>query len=83
MGKKNSHPVANQFSDDEMDQIKRYGQALSGGVTPFGEEVEKHLVSVPSAEYGWLPEKGSVPPTANMSATKPDCTKGFFRFPRV
>jgi hypothetical protein len=24
----------NQFSDDELEQIKRYGQAL-GGVTPF------------------------------------------------
>jgi hypothetical protein len=41
--KKKSHPVADQFSDDEMDQIKRYGQALSGGATSFDEEVERHL----------------------------------------
>jgi hypothetical protein len=41
--KKKSHPIADQFSDDEMDQIKRYGQALGGGVTPFDEEVERHL----------------------------------------
>jgi hypothetical protein len=26
-----------------MEQIKRYGQALSGGVTPFDEEVERCL----------------------------------------
>jgi hypothetical protein len=26
-----------------VEQIKRYGQALSGGVTPFDEEVERHL----------------------------------------
>jgi hypothetical protein len=43
MRKKKSHPLADQFSDDEMDQIKCYGQALGGGVTPFDEEVERHL----------------------------------------
>jgi hypothetical protein len=43
MRKKKSHPVADQFSDHEMDRVKRYGQALSGGVTPFDEEVERHL----------------------------------------
>jgi hypothetical protein len=43
MPKKKSHPVAKQFSNEAMKQIKRYGQALSGGVTPFDEEVEKHL----------------------------------------
>jgi hypothetical protein len=43
MRKKKSQPVADQFSDHEMEQIKRFGQALSGGVTPFDEEVEKHL----------------------------------------
>ena len=43
MPKKKSHPVAEQFSDEAMEQIKRYGQALSGGVTPFDEEVERHL----------------------------------------
>ena len=30
----------NQFSDDELEQIKRYGQAL-GGVTPFDEELDR------------------------------------------
>ena len=43
MPKKKSHPVADQFSDDEMGQIKRYGEALNGGVTAFDEEVERHL----------------------------------------
>jgi hypothetical protein len=43
MRKKKSHPIADQFSDDEMNQIKRYGQAIGGGVTPFDEEVERHL----------------------------------------
>ena len=43
MRKKKSHPVTDQFSDEDMEQIKRYGQALSGGVTPFDEEVERHL----------------------------------------
>jgi Lon protease-like protein len=36
------HPVADQFSDEEMEGIKRYGQAL-GGVTPFDEAVEARL----------------------------------------
>ena len=43
MRKKKSHPVADQFSDDETDQVERYGQALGGSPTPFDEEVEKHL----------------------------------------
>jgi hypothetical protein len=43
MRKKKSHPVTDQFSDEDMEQIKRYGQALSGGVTPFDDEVERHL----------------------------------------
>jgi hypothetical protein len=43
MPKKKSDPVVDQFSDKNMEQIKRYGQALSGGVTPFDEEVERHL----------------------------------------
>jgi hypothetical protein len=43
MAKKKSHPVLDQFSSDEMEKIKRYGQALSGSPTPFDEEVEKHL----------------------------------------
>lgn len=36
------HPIADQFSDEEMEQLKRYGEAL-GGSTPFSDEVEKHL----------------------------------------
>ncbi len=40
---KNNKSVADQFSDPEMEQIQRYGQALQGGVTPFDEEVERHL----------------------------------------
>jgi hypothetical protein len=43
MPKKKSHPVAKQFSNEAMKKIKRYGQALSGGVTPFDAEVERHL----------------------------------------
>ena len=43
MPKKKSHPVTDQFSDEDMEQIKRYGQALGDGVTPFDEEVERHL----------------------------------------
>ncbi len=43
MRKKKSHPVADQFSDDEMDRVKRYGQALGGSPTPFDEEVERCL----------------------------------------
>ncbi len=43
MPKKKSDPVVDQFSDKNMEQIKRYGQALSGGVTPFDAEVEWHL----------------------------------------
>lgn len=31
----------NQFSDDEIAQIKRYGQALGGSPTPFDEEVDR------------------------------------------
>src|SRR5258708_24673025 len=38
-----SHPIADQFSDDDMDQIKRFGQALGGAPTDFDEEVEKAL----------------------------------------
>ena len=34
---------ADQFSDEEMEQVKRYGQALGGGPTPFDEEVQRGL----------------------------------------
>jgi hypothetical protein len=37
--RKKSRPIAKQFSDEDKEQIKRYGQALSRGVTPFDEEV--------------------------------------------
>jgi len=35
--------IAGQFSDEEMEQLKRYGAALGGGPSAFDEEVEKHL----------------------------------------
>ena len=38
-----------QFSDPELERIKRYGQAL-GGVTSFDEEVERHLEELGSHE---------------------------------
>ena len=37
-----SHPIADQFSDEEMEQMKRHGAAQLGG-TQFSDEVEKHL----------------------------------------
>lgn len=46
MPKKPKPSVADQFSDKEMDQIKRYGQALGGKPTPFDEEVEEHLTGM-------------------------------------
>lgn len=42
MAKKSHKEIADQFSDPEMEGVKRYGEAL-GGVTPFDEEVERHL----------------------------------------
>lgn len=38
-----SNPIADQFSDEDMEQIKRFGQALGGKPTPFDEEVEYHI----------------------------------------
>ncbi len=48
MAKKKQSPedIASQFSDDEMEGIKRYGQALGGKPTPFDEEVEEHLTGM-------------------------------------
>jgi hypothetical protein len=46
MHERKSRPIADQYSDDEMALIKRYGQALGGSPTPFDEEVEKYLRSV-------------------------------------
>src|SRR5258707_4729447 len=40
--KKAPHP-AEQFDDSEMEQIKRYGQALGGAPTDFSEQVETAL----------------------------------------
>jgi hypothetical protein len=34
---------ADQFTDPQMEQIQRYGQALGGGITPFDEELEREL----------------------------------------
>jgi len=41
--KKAKPSVADQFSDDEMNQVKHYGQMLGGGVTPFDDAVEDAL----------------------------------------
>lgn len=35
--------IAGQFSPEEMEQVKRYGQALGGGPTAFDEQVQDHL----------------------------------------
>jgi hypothetical protein len=40
---KTPEDIAGQFSDDEMGQVKRFGEALGGKPTPFDEEVEAHL----------------------------------------
>lgn len=40
--KSQPHP-AEQFSDPEMEQIKRFGQALGGQPTDFDKEVEREL----------------------------------------
>jgi hypothetical protein len=59
MPKKKLHPIAGQFSDDEMDQIKRYGQALGGSPTSFDEEVERRLADHYPREFseGELPDE--------------------------
>jgi hypothetical protein len=59
MRKKKSHPVTDQFSHEDMEQIKRYGQALSGGVTPFDEEVEKHLADYEAKRKKMKAAKGT------------------------
>ena len=43
MKKKSHKDTADQFSDEEMGQIGHMGRMMSGGVTPFDEEVQKHL----------------------------------------
>jgi hypothetical protein len=43
MPKKPKPSAADQFSDEDMHQIKHYGQMLGGGVTPFDEAVEEAL----------------------------------------
>jgi hypothetical protein len=42
--------IADQFSDDEMNKIKHYGQMLGGGVTAFDEAVEEALNKRDAAE---------------------------------
>lgn len=44
--KQSNEDIASQFSDEEMGQIKRYGEALGGKPTPFDEEVENHLTGM-------------------------------------
>jgi hypothetical protein len=46
---------ADQFSDDEMAQVKRFGQALGGAPTDFDEEVEKHLARYAKAAKPTVP----------------------------
>jgi hypothetical protein len=38
-----NNAIADQFSDDDMGMIKRYGEALGGKPTPFDEEVEQYI----------------------------------------
>jgi hypothetical protein len=59
MRKKKSHPVTDQLSNEDMEQIKRYGQAMSGGVTPFDEEVERHLARYESNRKKMEAAKGA------------------------
>ena len=42
--------IADQFSDDEMNKIKHYGQMFGGGVTAFDEAVEEALNKRDAAE---------------------------------
>lgn len=42
-------PIHEQFSEPEMEGIRRYGQALGGSPTEFEEEVEKHLANMEKA----------------------------------
>ena len=66
MAKQRQHCVANQFSDDEMEQIKRFGEALGGKPTPFDQEVERYLehhernyAKMRAAQTGGSPEPGT------------------------
>jgi hypothetical protein len=70
MPKKKHTPeeVAGQFSDEEMQALKLYGQALGGKPTPFDEEVEKHLAGheahfakMRAAQTGGASEEGLGP----------------------
>lgn len=42
--------VADQFSDEEMQQVQHFGKMLGGGVTPFDEAVEEALNKRDQAE---------------------------------
>jgi hypothetical protein len=59
-----------QFSDPELERIKRYGQAL-GGVTSFDEEVERHLEELGSHERheaNFKKMRGSPKPGLSLAA---------------
>ena len=64
------HPIADQFSDEEMEQIQHYGQAL-GGSTPFSDEVEKAL-----PKYERLYGRGERPQEASHAKMKAAQTGG-------
>ena len=54
MRKKKSQRIAEQFSDGETERIKRYGQAMSGGVSLFDVSIsgsETHPGMSIAAEY--------------------------------
>jgi hypothetical protein len=70
MPKKKLHPFADQFSDDEMDRVMRYGQALGGGVTPFDEEIERHLARYEANRK----KKGAAEPSPSI-APRPRFTR--------
>ena len=70
------HPVADQFSDEEMEQLKRYGQALGGGSSDFSEEVEKklpkyeaHYAKMRAAQQG-IPAESLGPSAMEQAAAK-------------
>jgi hypothetical protein len=46
------HPAAQAFSDDEMEQAQRFGQALGGQPSAFDEDVEKALAKHYPKEFG-------------------------------
>jgi hypothetical protein len=51
--------IDQDFTDQEMEQIKRFGQALGGAVTPFDEEVELYLARYEEARLRAAQNGGS------------------------